>query len=201
MNIYKDFRNQMGTNSYLIVLDNKDAYIIDAASQLESFQNIIDEHNLNVKAIVLTHGHFDHIDGAEYLRNKYNTKLVAHLYEKEILNNPALNLSSMVGKNIAFDADLYLEEEEGEYEIFKYILTPGHTKGGISLIYDNSVFTGDTLFEGSVGRSDFPTGNHAVLINSIKEKLLVLDKETIVYPGHGEVTKIGIEEKTNPFLL
>lgn len=201
MKILKDNRNQMGTNSYLLVNEEtKDCYIIDAASNLDSFQKYIEQNNLNVKYLLLTHGHFDHIMGAEFLREKYDIKIVAHIEEKDILNNQDLNLSSMIGEKIEFDADIYLEKN-GEFEIFKYLHTPGHTKGGVSYLIDDHIFTGDTVFDGSIGRTDFPTGDYPTLIKVIKEKILSLDENTIIHAGHNSDTSVGKEKKYNPFLV
>lgn len=202
MRVIKDNRNPMGTNSYLVIDDNtKECYIIDCASKLEAFQNIIEEENLELNYILLTHGHFDHVMGAEFLRDKYNAKIVAHVDEKSILNNENLNLSSMIRAKIEFDADIYLEGEEGVFEIFKYIHTPGHTKGGVSFLIEDRIFTGDTLFDKSIGRTDFPTGNYKTLIDVIKQKILVLDPDTIVHAGHNDDTTVGAEKMHNPFLI
>ncbi len=201
MKIYKDDRNAMATNSYLLVLDNKDCYIIDATSKLDYLRQIIEEEELNLKAILLTHAHFDHILGLEYLRELYGVDVVCHIDEKEVLTNKNINLSSMIGKTMEYEADVYLEGESGEYQDIKYILTPGHTKGGICFFIDKHLFTGDTLFAGSIGRSDFPGGDYNTLISSIKEKILTFAPDTIIYPGHGPESRIEIEINSNPFLI
>jgi len=200
MRIIKDDRNQMGTNSYLLIKDNKDCFIIDAASKLDSFQEIIDQEGLNLKYILLTHGHFDHILGVEDLHSKYGAKIVAHKEEKDVLNKANINLSNMIGKIIEFDADIYLEGDKGDFEDFTYLFTPGHTSGGVSYQIDNHVFTGDTVFRASIGRTDFPGGDYDTLIKSIKDKIFTLDKGTVIYPGHGPNTTVEYEINNNPFL-
>ncbi len=201
MKIIKDDNNAMGTNSYLLILDDKSCYIIDASSNLDSFKNIIKEENLQLQAILLTHAHFDHIMGLKNLKDYFGVDVICHADEKSVLNDPKINMSFMVGKSLSFEADKYLEGEEGMFGPIKYILTPGHTSGGICYLIDDHLFTGDSLFQGSIGRTDFPGGDYDTLIKSIKEKLFTLDPKTIVYPGHGPESQIGYEINTNPFLI
>lgn len=201
MRVIKDDKNAMGTNSYLLILDNKDCYIIDASSDLDSFKTIIKDENLNLKAILLTHAHFDHIMGLKNLKEYFNVDVVCHIKEKNVLNNQNINLSSMIGSKMEFEADVYLDSEEGTYDSIRYFLTPGHTSGGVCYLIGEHLFTGDTLFAGSIGRTDFPGGDYNTLINVIKEKLFVLNPDTIIYPGHGPESKIGYEINNNPFLI
>ena len=201
MRIIKDDNNAMGTNSYLFINDNKDCYIIDAPSKLVKFQEIIEKEGLKVKYILLTHSHFDHIMGLQALLNKYKVPLVCHKDEKIILNNSKLNLSNMVGDNMTFEADIYLEGIKGKFDIFDYILTPGHTPGGVNYKIEKYIFTGDSLFNGSIGRTDFPMGDYKSLIKSLKERILVLDGDSILYPGHGPESTIAFERNNNPFLI
>lgn len=201
MRIIKDDNNAMGTNSYLLINDNKDCYIIDASSELKSFQDIIEKEGLKLKYILLTHGHFDHIMGLQALLDRYKVPVVCHQDEKIILNDSNLNLSNMVSKSLSFDADIYLEGNKGTFDIFDYILTPGHTPGGVNYKIGKHVFTGDSLFNGSIGRTDFPMGDYRSLITSLKERILVLDGDSIVYPGHGPESTIGFEKDNNPFLV
>lgn len=201
MKVIKDDSNAMGTNSYLLVLDNKDCYIIDCSSELKRFRQIIEQENLNLKAILLTHAHFDHIMGLESLKNYYKVDIVCHIDEKEVLNNQSINLSSMIGKKMEYEADVYLKGEDGFYDDIKFILTPGHTKGGVCYLIDNYLFTGDTLFQGSIGRTDFPGGDYNTLINVIKEKLFILNPDTVIYPGHGPESILNFEINNNPFLI
>lgn len=200
MRILKDDKNHMGTNSYLLIKDNKECFIIDAASKLDAFQEIIDQEGLNLKYIMLTHGHFDHVLGVEDLVNKYGAKIVAHIEEKDVLTKASVNLSNMIGKIIEFDADIYLEGQEGTFEDFTYLFTPGHTSGGVSYKYEDHVFTGDTVFRASIGRTDFPGGDYDTLIKSIRDKIFTLDHDTTIYPGHGPNTSVEYEINNNPFL-
>lgn len=200
MRIIKDDKNQMGTNSYLVIMDNKDCYIIDCPSKLLDFQDVIEKEALNLKYILLTHGHFDHIMGATYLRDKYKTKIVAHREERSVLIDKNINLSSMINSPMEFEADIYLEGKEGIFEDFKYLFTPGHTSGGVSYLVNNCIFTGDTVFYGSIGRTDFPGGDYITLINYIEQQILTLPLDTIIYPGHGQATNVEFEKNNNPFL-
>ncbi|MCX8171619.1 MAG: MBL fold metallo-hydrolase, partial [Candidatus Bathyarchaeota archaeon] len=133
--------------------------------------------------------------------------LAAHYKDTAMLNDPVRNLSLMLGLNVVSPPpDLILqggEEIEVGYIKLKVLHTPGHTPGSISLYYEDSgaVFTGDTLFAGSVGRTDLPGSSYRDLMLSVKKKILVLPDETVVYPGHGERTTIGLERRFNPFLL
>lgn len=157
---------------------------------------------LKVVAILITHGHFDHISGVEELKTASHAKVYAPLPEKEILSDPSLNLSD---EGISVAADQYLTDNE-ELLIagipVRMLLTPGHTGGGCCYYLENEkvLFSGDTLFAGSVGRTDLPTGSFEKLIASIREKLMVLPDEVTVYPGHGESTTIGEERMYNPYL-
>lgn len=201
MKIFIDANNSMGTNSYLVCNEiTKKAYIIDASSKIPSFKRIIDEGNYKIEYLLLTHGHYDHIVSAKYLKELFDLKIVAHIDEKDILNKKEWNLSPYFGENIEIDADIYLDKDKGIFEEFEYVLTPGHTKGHICFVLNNIIFSGDTLFEGSIGRTDFPTGNYSTLINSIINILGKYDENSIVYPGHGKKTILGYELKNNPFL-
>ena len=148
-------------------------------------------------AILLTHGHFDHIGAALDIKAEYGIKIYAHEDEKDVLTSDA-NVASMMGMRLCVDADEYVRDRQTllfggvKYEV---IHTPGHTKGGCCyyVASDKVLFSGDTMFCQSYGRTDFPTGSYSELINSITQKLLKLDDDVIMYPGHNEETKIGYE--------
>lgn len=201
MKVLCDSRNPMATNTYLVYDESSlDAFIIDAASVPKSFVEEIENKNLKLKYLFLTHGHFDHTWAALDLKDKYKLKIVAHENERPVLTDADINMSSQVGKRIEFEADVYLKSDRGEFEGIKYILTPGHTCGGVCYHIEDKLFSGDTLFELSIGRTDFPTGNYGQLISSILVNLKHLPDETTVYPGHGEKTELGYERLNNPFL-
>jgi hydroxyacylglutathione hydrolase len=168
----------------------------------------VKENNLVPIAVLLTHAHFDHIGALDSIRDEF--KIEAYLHQKEAswLNDPSQNLSQLFMPNktiIQRQADK-LFKEEGSLHIgsfsFQVLETPGHSPGSVSFYHQESgtVFSGDALFQGSIGRTDLPKGNQAELIESIHTKLLTLPEETIVLPGHGPVTTIGEEMDHNPFL-
>ena len=185
------------TNCYIVYNDKNEAVIIDPADLPDKIAAFIDDNNLNPLAILLTHGHFDHVGGACYLRDRYNIKIYADEHEKIVLNNRDYNLSSDFGMDISFDADVYIKDGDvlklGDL-IFKTVYTPGHTIGSTCYILEDVVFSGDTLFAGTHGRTDFPTGSEGMIMRSIKDKLLKLDENMTVYPGHDIETTI-YEEK------
>ena len=155
------------------------------------------------QAIFLTHGHFDHIGAVKELKDTFRVPVYASKEENEqVLGKLDVNLSAMFGMPMTLQADRVLRDGE-KVEIIgttlTCILTPGHTAGGMCYYSEElqSVIAGDTLFCGSVGRTDFPTGNGAVLLNSIHEKLFTLPDETKVFPGHMDSTTIGWEKETN----
>ncbi|MDW7674510.1 MAG: MBL fold metallo-hydrolase [Bacillota bacterium] len=194
-----------GSNCYIIGCEEtKEAAVIDPGGDGEKIIAILDRHQLTPRYIINTHGHLDHIGANTEIKDKYNCEVLIHEEDQEMLTNPMKNLSGMMGRKIVSPpADRPLKQgdviEIGNIKL-EVIHTPGHTKGGICLRTDDMVFTGDTLFSGSVGRSDFPGGNHTTLINSIKDKLMVLDDDVVVYSGHGPESTIGDEKANNPFL-
>jgi len=197
------------TNCY-IVRENeavKDCMIIDTGLEAEALIDFLKAGELNPKAAVFTHGHADHITGIPLLRDNYpDIRIYIHKLDAGMLTRATSNLSFLSGMIFRTKpADELIEEGEVieaggvKLEVFH---TPGHTQGGISLYSkdENILFSGDTLFAGSVGRTDMPGGNMRQLMESIKCKLLPLPEETVVYPGHGPATTIGQEKVSNPFL-
>lgn len=194
------------TNCYLIYHEEtKEAIIIDPADNAKLIGEKIRQKNLDLCGILLTHGHFDHIMGAEELKEMFRTKIYAHKEEAELLRQPELNYSAKVGNSIAFSPDIELKDHEvlemAGFQI-QVLPTPGHTKGGACYYFEDEkvLISGDTLFFESVGRTDLPTGSMSTLIRSIKEELLNLEDDVMVYPGHGESTTIGYERKNNPYI-
>lgn len=196
------------TNCYLIIDENNSCLIVDPGDNPRKLITIIEEHEWKPEAILLTHAHFDHIGAVDSIRDKYAIKVYIHVREKDWLSDPSLNGSKhfMMKEMIkAREAD-HLITDESEMKIggfvFSVFETPGHSPGSISIYFpkDSFVLAGDALFNGSIGRTDLPGGNHNQLIKSIHDRLLVLPEETSVLPGHGPVTTIGNEMDSNPFL-
>lgn len=190
------------TNCYLISTE-KAAVVIDPGFVRETPLDFLNENSDKERLILLTHAHFDHIGGAEDLREKTGVKIGIGELDAGGLADTALNLSDMFHANIApFKPDLTFKNGEkitvGDIE-FKVIETPGHTVGGVSYLTGDCLFSGDTLFEGSIGRTDFPGGDLKVLKRSVK-RLVTLPNDTKVYPGHGDFTTIARERDNNMFV-
>lgn len=196
------------TNCYLVINETKSCLIIDPGSEADKLIKILKTEELNPKAILLTHAHFDHIGAVENVRNEFNIPVYVHENEAKWLLDPSLNGSQffMVGDLIRTKpADFYFVKEEekvvGDFTFHVYE-TPGHSPGSVSFYFkeEEIVIAGDALFAGSIGRTDLPGGNQSQLLESIHTRLLVLPEETQVLPGHGPVTTIGNEMDGNPFL-
>jgi len=194
------------TNCYL--LKNKETgelIIVDPADCPEKIEMKISRMNGKPVAILLTHGHFDHILAAQAVKEKYNIPIYACRQEEEMLREPSINMTVHYGQGCSIVPDVFLEDLDvirlAGFSV-QMIHTPGHTPGGCCYYMEQEgvLFSGDTLFQTSVGRSDFPGGSASALVRSVKEKLLVLPEETHVYPGHMEETTIGYEKLHNPFI-
>lgn len=194
------------TNCYFLYKEGTNrAIFIDPADQGATIYQKLQDTGFEVAAILLTHGHFDHICGLEELQKRSGVKVYAYEGEKELLGNTGMNLSSDFGKECTVSADVYLKDKEKvtiEDMTFEVIATPGHTSGSCCFYFeeDKILISGDTLFLESVGRTDFPTGSAGTLVRSIKERLLCLPEDVKVYPGHGPSTTIGNEAQYNPFI-
>ncbi len=190
---------------FLINEDTKEVLIIDPADRAQKIIEWINSEGLKPVAILLTHGHFDHIMGMAGVKNAYHIPVYASKDEVEVLANPQLNVSTMMGAYISLTADeLFADGDVLELAgmKLKVISTPGHTIGSVCFYMEEEkvLISGDTLFEASVGRSDFPTGSSRQLIESIKTRLFVLPDDTDVFPGHGGTTSIAYEKAHNPFI-
>lgn len=178
--------------------------VIDPGDEADRILSVIEEKGYKVKYILLTHCHFDHVGAVYEIKEATGAKLVMPEAEKENYLSKNVSLSRFFGGGIKkTEPDILLKDGEsikaGNAE-FKMILTPGHTSGSCSYLCENVLFSGDTLFDGSIGRTDFPTGDFSLIIKSINEKLFTLDDDVCVYSGHGEETTIGREKRENEFL-
>ena len=193
----------VGTNNYVISDDNGITAIIDCDGSPAPLYQYVEQNHLKVTHILLTHGHYDHIGAVEAVKRQFHVPVYAGSEEKEVLRNSYNNLSELMGEHpFIIDATDYLEDMQKLFLAglnITALATPGHTKGGMSYLIscdgEQVLFSGDTLFQGSVGRYDFPTSNGRALFDSIKNKLLPLADDTPVFPGHGPATSIG-EERT-----
>lgn len=194
-------------NCYIIYDEQSlEGIIVDPGDEAGRILETVHNLNLTIKYIVNTHGHADHIGANKELGEKLQAKLAIHADDAAMLTDPQLNLSvaGYMGRIIISQpADILLHEKDiisfGNCS-FKVIHTPGHTPGGICLVGEGIVISGDSLFAGSIGRTDFPTGSLTDLVSSLKEKIMTLDPSMQVFPGHGGTSVIGWEKQNNPYL-
>ena len=194
----------MFSSNCYIIGENGEGVIIDAGGNSEEIYKAVEKHDLKAKYIILTHGHVDHICSASKLREKTGAKVLIHEADGGALTDADQNGSYLLGREYTFEkADELLKDgdiiEVGGLKL-EIIHTPGHTLGCICIKVGDSLFTGDTLFRMSIGRTDFEGGSYEQIISSINKKLMKLGDETAVYPGHGTPSTIGFERKNNPFL-
>lgn len=195
------------TNCYIVYSEEtKKAVIIDPAADSRRIMEEISGLGIVPEAILLTHGHFDHMLAAEYLKNGYQIPICVHKADAELVKHPDLNCSQQfLHMSYSISADEELEDGQNLRFLdgaFTVLSTPGHTEGSCCYYAkeDNILFSGDTLFQESVGRTDLPTGSAAKLVNSIRERLFVLPEDTLVLSGHGDQTTIGEEKQYNPYV-
>ncbi len=183
---------------------DKEAIVVDPGEEGERIIEVIRKDSLKIRSIVNTHTHIDHIGANDFLREKTEAPLLAHSADVFLLQNAELNLSTLTGKDRSFSLPDRVLEEGDEIRVGGFSLrilhTAGHTPGSICLYGDNKLFSGDTLFAGGIGRTDLAGGNYKELQKSIKDKILTLPDEVIVYPGHGPSTTVGKERKCNLFI-
>ena len=194
------------TNCYFVYQEGStDVIFFDPADKGDYIYEKLKEKGLNVKGILLTHGHFDHIWGTNKLRELSGAPIYAYEAEKALCEDAITNVSDQVGRPYTVIPDYYVKDGE-EITIAgmtcKVIATPGHTVGSCCYYFEEAgmLIAGDTLFQESVGRTDLATGSMSAIIHSVKDKLFLLPDETKVYPGHGDVTSIGHEKRYNPFV-
>ena len=207
MKIEKFVLGPVGTNCYIVSNDDTmECFIVDVAACPPEFVSHIKNAGLTVKAVLLTHGHFDHIMGLDRFLEEFPVPVYACAAEKEVLESAQLNSSAgMLGQPYTFTGARFVKDGDlldAAGMKIQVIQTPGHTIGGCCYYIsdENVLFSGDTLFRASVGRTDLPTGSMSALVRSVTDRLLVLPDETRVYPGHMEETTIGYEKQYNPFL-
>lgn len=192
-------------NCYILASKNsQDAIIIDPGDEPEKIQGVLGRHKLISSIVINTHGHIDHI-GAD---DAFHSEVYIHEDDVPFLRDPALNLSHFFNQDLKINSKYHALKDNDQIKfggiILKVLHTPGHTPGSMCLLLDNEgeeiLFSGDTLFNQGVGRTDFPLASFEKITDSIKKKLFVLKNQTRVFPGHGEATTIGQEKQNNPFI-
>lgn len=206
MKIQKFVTGIISTNCYIVSNeDTKEAVVIDPAACPPSILRYIEEEGLKVRAIFLTHGHFDHTMGLDGFLEKFDVPVYAHEMEENILKEPSLNLSGSYTSGYSFSKASYVQDGKVlSYAGYDFVVlhTPGHTPGGVCYYVEKEkvLFSGDTLFQNSVGRTDFPGSSMSELVRGIREKILTLPGDVKVYPGHMGETVTGYEREHNPFV-
>lgn len=193
------------TNCYILIPETREALVIDPGGDAEAILRALRENGLNLRYIVATHGHFDHVCAMQELQDTLGGETLLHRADLPLLESlPAQGAAFGMRAGPTPRIDRFLEEGDllplgnGHFQVLH---TPGHSPGGISLTGHGMAFVGDTLFAGSIGRTDLPGSSHEMLLESIRRKLLTLEENTLVFPGHGETSTIGWERRTNPFLI
>ena len=208
MKVGKIMLGMCQTNCYYLYEEgSKEAVFVDPADQGAYLYEQVQKAGLQIVGILLTHGHFDHVMAVDSVRAAYHIPVYAAEAEKETMQDASINLSiNMGGAMLSVEADHWLKDGETitllDQEV-RCILTPGHTVGGMCFYFPKAgmLFSGDTLFQESVGRTDFPGGSMSEIVRSIREKLFVLPDAVQVYPGHGLMTSIKNEKMFNPFAV
>lgn len=195
----------LGTNCYFIINeDSKECIIFDPGDEGKRIVNFLKKEELQAVAIILTHGHADHIAALTEVREFTKAPVYIHIDDENMLTNSKSNLSAFIGDELSFKKAEFLLEDDCQLELAGFKIdvyhTPGHTRGGCCFKIDNKVICGDTIFAESIGRTDLPGGSYSQILKSIKEKILVLDDKVELFPGHGPSTSVGWERRMNPFL-
>lgn len=196
-----------GTNSYLVWEEGADgAVLIDAGMSVRNILDFLDEKGLALQAVLLTHGHPDHVAGAAEIAGETGADVYLHDVEVKVVEMMPPQLLAMLGIGELELPDEFKPLRDGQHlELaglqIEVLHTPGHSPGSVSFLIENMLFDGDLVFRGSIGRTDFPGGDFDTLLKSVREKVFTLDPETKLYPGHMGPTTVGWEKRTNPFLL
>lgn len=204
MKIEKIIEPYFGENMYILIdEETKKCAVVDPGGASDKILNYIRLNSLNLEYIILTHGHGDHIGAVNKIKSQTNVKVIAHNDEKELLNDNKKNLSySMHCGPQQLDADIYVKDKDklelGNLKL-SFIHTPGHTKGCMCIRVNDDMFTGDTLFAGSIGRTDLYGGDYKQIEKSLK-KLSKFEDKVKIHPGHGPSSTLGIEKMSNPYM-
>ena len=189
-------------NCFILFDENKDAFIVDPGDSSKNIINVIEKNNLSIKFILLTHGQFDHVGAVAALKEKYNVPIYLSENDKNFLEKPEEVRASAFGIQIEPAKVDYFVKDKDEIkfsqDIIKVIETPGHTIGSVCYLFKNLLFSGDTLFNGSIGRTDFPESDHNLMMESLK-KLKNLDDDIFVLSGHGPESQMNYEKNSNPY--
>ena len=197
----------LGVNTYLAVDEaTKKGFVVDPGGYNPKLTSEVQKNGIEIEYIILTHGHSDHICGVNEHRADFpEAKVIAHTDEKQMLEDADFNMSTQFGTPYTVSADIYVNDGDtinvGTLEL-KFFHTPGHSPGGMCIYVEkeNVLFSGDTLFRQSIGRTDFPGCSYREIMESIRNKLYVLPDSTNVFPGHMGPTSIGFEKENNPFV-
>lgn len=196
----------LSTNCYIVACDDtREAAVIDPGDEASEILEKINDNNLHVKYIINTHAHWDHIGANNALKLETKAEVLLHKNDVDILQDEFRNLAGFLGvTETASEVDVLLSDgdivEIGESISFEVLHTPGHTPGSICLLGKDILFSGDTLFSGSIGRTDLPGGSYKNIISSVNEKIKNLPEHLEIYPGHGPKTSVKEEKENNPFL-
>lgn len=188
-------------NCYLVWDEANQAVVIDPGDEASKIIDEITKLQLDVKKIILTHGHYDHVGAVNEVKKATGAQVICHQEEKSIVEDETLSLGLYLGKEVSLPKVDACVSEGDEISVgnlnFSVIHTPGHTKGGMCLLAGDSLFSGDTIFYGTLGRWDFPTGDLSELTSSITRKIFNLPEDTVIYSGHGPETTVGAEKRQN----
>ena len=195
----------IANNNYLLIdEESKEAALIDCTDYISELGAVLKEYDAKLKYILLTHGHFDHIRGVPKIKQEFGAKVYLHKDDKELVDNSDEFMISVGMQPFEHpEIDKYIDEGEEIYlgkNKIEVIHLPGHTQGGVGYLVDGMLFSGDSIFLESIGRTDLPGGNHKQLIESIKNKIFSLDGDTILYVGHGTNSTVEHEKKYNEYV-